>query len=190
MWGQGCSCRRASARRPVIAGLLVTLLIAIGSLGCKGTQSRVTVQNEEPAAAGPRAMNVRMNDATAGDQLLSGFYAVENNMWRWTAGKFSVLLRTPAAAPNGATLSLSLSVPEVTIKKLKNIRLTASIAGTELKSEDYDTPGPYVFNADVPASLLHGESVEVDFAVNKTMRPDGDKRELGVIANSVAISPK
>jgi hypothetical protein len=42
----------------------------------------------------------------------------------------------------------------------------------------------------MPASLLTGESVKVDFAVDKTMRPDGDKRDLAIIANSVGISPK
>ena len=60
-----------------------------------------------------------------------------------------------------------------------------------MKSQAYDTPGPYIFTADVPASLLTGESVTVDFAVDKTMRPDGgDKRDLAIIANSVGLSPK
>ena len=75
-------------------------------------------------------------------------------------------------------------------RRSKSITLAASINGTELKSEHYDTPGPYVFNADVPASLLTGESIKVDFSVDKTMRPDGDKRELAIIANSVGITPK
>jgi hypothetical protein len=170
--------------------LSVALLLTLTSVACTGKHSRVTVQNEEPDT-GPRvASTVQMNDPHAAAQLLSGFYAVENNMWRWTAGKFSVQLRTPLAAPNGATLTLSLTIPDVIVQKLKNIKVTASINGMELKSQQYDTAGPYTLSADVPASLLTGESLKADFTVDKTMRPDGDARDLGVIANSVAISPK
>jgi hypothetical protein len=170
--------------------LTFLLLLTLTGAACKGKQSRVSVQNEEPDA-GPRVMStVQMNDPHAATQLLSGFYAVENNMWRWTGGKFSVLLRTPPLAQNGATVSLSFTIPDVIIQKLKNIRISASIKGMELKSQAYDTAGPYVFSADVPASLLTGESVNVDFAVDKTMRPDVDKRDLGIIANSVGITPK
>lgn len=170
--------------------LPLLLLLALTSVACTGKHSRVTVQNEEPDT-GPRvASTVQMNDPHTAAQLLSGFYAVENNMWRWTAGKFSVQLRTPLAASNGATLTLSLTIPDVVVQKLKNIKVTASINGMELKSQQYDTAGPYTLSADVPASLLTGESLKADFTVDKTMRPDGDARDLGVIANSVAISPK
>jgi hypothetical protein len=171
--------------------LTFLLLLTFTGLACKGKHSRVTVQNEEPDT-GPRlASTVLMNDPHAAAQLLSGFYAVENNMWRWTAGKFSVQLRTPPAAPSGATLALSFTIPDVILQKLKNIRVSAAINGMELKSQEYDTPGPYTFSAEVPASLLTGESVKVDFTVDKTMRPDGgDKRDLAIIANSVGISPK
>jgi hypothetical protein len=171
--------------------LTLLLLLTLTGVACKGKHSRVTVQNEEPDT-GPRVLStVQMNDPHAAVQLLSGFYAIENNMWRWTAGKFSVQLRTPPAAPSGATLALSFTLPDVIVQKLKNIRITAAINGTELKSQAYDTAGPYTFNADVPATLLTGETVNVDFTVDKTMRPDGgDIRSLAIIANSVGISPK
>src|SRR5580658_9158243 len=127
--------------------LPLLLLLTLTGAACKGKHSRVTVQNEEPAA-GPRlASTLPMNDPHAATQLLSGFYAVENNVWRWTAGKFSVQLRTPPAAPNGATLALSFTIPDVIIQKLQKIRITASINGMELKSQAYDTAGPYTFNA-------------------------------------------
>ncbi len=169
---------------------LLLLLLCTVTAGCKGKHNRVTVQNEEPDAGQRVLSTLRMNDPNAAAQLLSGFYAVENNMWRWTAGKFSVKLRTPPAAQSGATLAFSFTIPDVVVQKLRTIRITASINGMELKSEEFDTPGAHVFSADVPASLLTAESVKVDFAVNKTMRPDGDQRDLAVIANSVAISSR
>jgi hypothetical protein len=134
---------------------------------------------------------VRMNDSRAGAQLLSGFYGLENGAWRWTAGTFSVrLLTPPAAAQSGATLTLSLTVPDSVIRKLGTIALNASINGTTLTSVEYNAAGSYVFNADVPASMLTAESVKIDFALDKTMRPEGDQRVLGIIANSVAIASR
>jgi hypothetical protein len=116
-----------------------------------------------------------MNDSKAAAQLLSGFYSVENNSWRWTAGKFSVRLRTPpGAAQSGAALSFSFTIPDATIQKLKSLALSASINGMALKSATYNAPGANVFSADIPAPMLAAESVTVDFA----------------LANSVGLSGK
>jgi len=168
---------------------LFLLAIAVATAACKGQHDRVTVQNEEEPE--PRmASLVRMNDPKASAQMLSGFYGLEDNTWRWTSGKFAVQLRTPPAAQSGAILAFSFTIPDVIVQKLGKIRITASIGGMELKSAEYGTPGSYVFSADVPASLLTAESVKVDFFLNKTMRPDGDARVLGVVANSVSIAPR
>lgn len=171
--------------------LSLVLATAVAGLSCKAERSRVTVQNEEPPDTGQQlSATVTMNDPKTAAQLTSGFYALENNAWRWTAGKFSVQLRAPLVAQNGATVSFSFSLPEGVIQKLKTVRLSASINGTELKSQEFNSAGPQIFTADVPASLLSGPSVKVDFAVNKTFRPDGDARELALIANSVTLNPK
>lgn len=164
-------------------------LLALTGAACKGKHSRVTVENEEPA---PRmASVVRMTDPTAGKQLVSGFFAVEANSWRWTAGKFSAVLGTPpTAAQNGATLTFAFSIPEVAIQKLKDVSLTASVNGMTLKTSKYDKSGPNIFTADVPPSLLTGDSVKIDFSLDKTLPPNIDLRGLGVIATSVGITVK
>lgn len=168
-------------------GVCLTLLLGLAGSACTGKQDRVT---GEPSAA-RLVSTVSMNDSSAAVQLLSGFYQIENNAWRWTAGKFSVRLPTPpGAGQKGATLSFSFTIPDVVIQKDKNITLAASINGMALKSVTYNAPGAYVFSADVPASQPTAESVTVDFALDKTMQPDGDKRELGVIAASVGISAR
>jgi hypothetical protein len=173
-----------------IAALFIALPLALSNAACKGTQNPVTGQSEDRNQ--PLLSSVRMNDTSAESQLLNGFYPVENNAWRWTAGKFSVKLRTPpGATQSGAGLALAFTLPDSVIQKLKDIAITASINGTALKSEDYKTPGAYVFAADVPGSLLAADSVQVDFALDKTMPPgDVDRRQLGVIAGSVSLSPK
>ena len=178
-----------SARRAGI--VLVAAAVVFSGLACKSQRSRVTVQNEETPPESRLLSTVQMNDSAAAPQLLSGFYGVENNAWRWTSGKFSVSLRPPPAARSGAAVALSFTIPDIIIQKLGKIEVSAAVAGTELKSEEYDTPGPYVLSADIPPGpQLRADSITVDFTVNKTMRPDGDKRDLAIVANSVSITAK
>ena len=167
----------------------LALAIALAVTACSAKHDTPVVQNEEET--GPKLLsNVKMSDAKADSQLLSGFYNVENG-WRWTAGKFSAMLKTPLGAnQRGATVSLDFTVPDVIIQKLKTITLTASIGGMALKSESYKEAGKYTYTADVPASMLSGDPVKVDFALDKSLPPGVDKRELGIIATSVGIASK
>jgi hypothetical protein len=172
-------------------GVCLTLVLGLAGSACTGKHDRVTVQNEEEASAPRLASTVAMNDAKAAPQLVSGFYSIEDNAWRWTAGKFSVRLRTPpGAGQSGATLSFSFSIPDTTLRKLKSITLAASVNGMALKSASFSAPGPQVFTADIPPSALAADNVTLDFALDKTMQPDGDQRQLGVIASSVSLSGK
>jgi hypothetical protein len=165
------------------------LTAALSGAACSGKHEAVTVQNEEEVGA-KLLSTVRMGDTKADSQLLSGFYNVENG-WRWTAGKFTTILKTPlGASQRGAILSLDFTIPEVISQKLKDITLTASINGMALKSSAYKEPGKYTYTADVPASMLTADTVKVDFALDKSLPPGVDRRELGVIATSVGIASK
>jgi hypothetical protein len=172
------------------------ILLVFPGVACKGKHTPAVVQpavvqNEEPDQAPRLVSSVRMNDTTAALQLLNGFYPVESGAWRWTAGKFSVLLRTPpGSAQRGATLNFAFTIPEVVIQKLNSMKLTASINGMDLKSDEYKKPGPETFSADVPGSLLTPDSVKIDFALDKSLPPGLDKRELGVVAFLAALTPK
>jgi hypothetical protein len=166
-----------------------TIALAIFGTACSARRESPVVQNEEDTGA-KLLSTVKMSDAKADSQLLSGFYGVENG-WRWTAGKFTALLRTPlGASQRGATLTLDFTVPDVITQKLKDLTLTASINGMALKSATYKEAGKYTYSADVPASMLSGDTVKVDFALDKSLPPGVDKRELGVIATSVGIASK
>jgi hypothetical protein len=88
-------------------------------------------------------------------------------------------------------LELHLTVPPPSIAKLGGITLSASIGGTALAPETYSKAGEYTYRRDVPANLLAGAAVRIDFQLDKAMPPgDGDKRELGVVASSVALVSK
>jgi hypothetical protein len=157
------SSRRVSA---VAAAILVSIL-AVSAGGCN-RHRRVLTSEEAPALESV----VAMADPHAATQLAAGFYGVEQNSWRWTAGRFSVLLRPPrAAAANGAVLELKFTIPEASIAKLKAVTLSASVNGTALAPETYTQPGGFTYSRDVPAKLLAGDVARVDFSLDKAIPP-------------------
>jgi hypothetical protein len=164
-------------------------VLCVGFTGCKD-QDRAKVKTEEEA---PRmATMLAVSDPRAQAQLVTGWYPLEQNAWRWTAGHFSVLLRPPQGADaNGAVLKLKINVPEAILSKVKTTTLSASVGGTQLPPETYNKAGDYTYTQDVPASALKGESAKVDFSLTKFL-PAGslESRELGVIATSVGFEHK
>lgn len=176
-------------RRPAVAAAILVSILAVAPAGCR-RHRRVTVQTTEEAPS--LATMVAMADPNAAKQLADGFYAVESNSWRWTAGRFTVLLHPPRmAAKKGATLQLKFAIPDVAFPRMKGVSLSAYVNGTPLTPESYQHAGPYVYTRDVPASLLTSDVVRVDFSVDKTIPPTAvDKRELGVIASLVGFQPK
>jgi hypothetical protein len=145
----------------------------------------------EQAQAAPEGLlsSVHMADPRAIPQLLEGFHALEQGAWRWTARKFSVALLPPPGATQQAQLELKFSIPDAVIARLQTVSLTARVNGVEVGSETYDKPGEYTLTKPVPASALQvGEAVKAEFELDKALPPgEADKRELGVVALSVAL---
>ena len=179
----------SSPRRPAVAAAILALSLTIALAGCK-RHRRVTVQTVEEAPL--LASVVATADPHAAAQLVSGFYGVEQNSWRWTAGRFSVLLRPPrTAAANGAVLQLKFTLPEVALTKMKAVSLSAYVNGTVLSPETYTQAGQFIYSRDVPANLLAGDVVRVDFSLDKTIPPTAaDRRELGIVVSLVGFQPK
>ncbi|HUI79888.1 MAG TPA: hypothetical protein VLY24_18305 [Bryobacteraceae bacterium] len=174
-------------QRAAMAGLLLAMAFS----ACKSGQNvKVEEQGDESA---PRiASMVHTGDPKSESQLLSGFYGIEQNAWRWTAQQFSVALRPPAgAAQKGATLNVQLAVPDVTINQLKTVTLSAGTGSVALAPETYTQSGSFTYTRDVPASQLTGDSVRLDFHLDKALPPSAsDKRELGLIVSSIALDAK
>jgi hypothetical protein len=138
------------------------------------------------------ASRVQMGDPRAAGQLVSGFYDIEENAWRWTGKQFVVELGTPlGAAGRGATLELTFTIPPVVIEKNGSVTLSATVDGNVLAPETYTTAGEHTYKRDVPASLLGGDSVKASFELDKATSPGGaDQRVLGVVTNSAALVRK
>lgn len=137
----------------------------------------------------PRARSsVNMADPAQAAQLLSGFYDIEGQRSRWTAKNFSVLLKTP---PGGAVqLYLKLYVPDVQIRNLGPITISADVAGFELPARTFSQSNEYTYSANVPTEALRPGIVVVNFRLDKSsVGLNGDARELGVVVTEVGLAP-
>jgi hypothetical protein len=140
----------------------------------------------------PRAANsVNMADPAQAAQLLNGFYGIEGEKSRWTAKNFSVLLKTPPGSErNGAELALKLYIPDVQIRSLGAMTLSADAGGHELPSRTFIQSNEYSYSAHVAAEALGSGFAVVNFRLNKSaVGLNGDARELGVVVTAVSLDP-
>lgn len=113
-----------------------------------------------------------MNAPDAEWQIVSGIYELENNQWRWMAGKGVVLLRSP---PQPAPLKVQLYIPPNA--PARHVSLT--IDGRPLPQTRYDSPGAYIITTEPTPPV--GRTSTLTIAVDKTFSVPGDRRELGII---------
>jgi len=170
--------------------MLAALTVCLALAGCRSKQ-KVKVQATEEEAPS-LASTIHTADPKVAAQLISGFYGIEDNSWRWTAGKFTVLLRPPrTSAQNGAILTLKFALPDPIIGPLKSVSLSAKVNNTTLPAETYTKSGEYTYSREVPPNLMAGEAVKVEFAMDKALPPTGsDQRELGLVVSVVGFEPK
>ena len=172
-----------------LCGGLLLVTLALAPVGCKKKKVRVGGADEET----PRMQSVlQMGDPKIEPQLVKGFHGVEAGAWRWTEKQFTVAVHPPfGASQKGAKLTVKLTVPAVVIERLKTVSLSATAAGSALPPETYTTAGEYFYVRDIPASLLTGDSLRVDFLLDKAMAPSGaDIRELGIIVTTIGLENK
>ena len=178
--------RRAAVR---LGCSLIVAALVLAPMGCKRKKVRVGATDEDT----PKMMSVlNMGDPKIEPQLIKGLHGIEASAWRWTEKEFTVALRPPfGSSRKGARLTVKLTVPPPTIEKLKTVSLSATAGGSVLAPETYTTVGDYVYVRDIPASLLTGDSLRVDFQLDKAMAPSGpDIRELGIIVLSIGLESK
>jgi hypothetical protein len=143
---------------------------------------------EEPPAL---ASLIRMADPATATQLLRGFYPVEQNAWRWSAPKFSVVLGAPlSASKKGAGLVLKFSLIDPEIASLKRLTLSAIAGNAALAPETYIESGEHEYRRDVPAAIFSDANINVNFSLDKFFKTESDDRQLGLIVTSVALEAK
>ncbi len=175
--------------------LILLGMVLISPIACKRKKKRSieqVTQNAQAEAGGPLSSMVQVADPRTQRQLTKGFYAVEQNAWRWTEGSFSASLRPPlGSSRKGAMLVLKFSIPDLVLEKLKKIRLSASVNGFALSAEEYSKPGEYTYSREVPAAALAAEAASVDFTLDKFLPPTPpDVRELGVVVDAIGFEAR
>jgi hypothetical protein len=146
-----------------------------------------------PGQNEPHAVSaINISDPADSIQLLSGFYDVEMNAWRWAAKKFSVVLKPPAGAEsNGARLVLKLYLPPSQTQLLGAITLRADVDGHPLDARTFSAPGAYTYSAAIPPADLQSQLVTANFYLDKAVTNlKTDPRELGTVVNAVGFEPQ
>lgn len=124
----------------------------------------------------PRLSYLRMADLQAAEQLLSGFYDVEEHAWRWMGEQGVVLLKAP---DGGARFEMLFFLPEAAPAR----RVTVAVGGRLVADQSYTGAGRYTLTAPVEAS----GAVQLVIAVDKTLQPPGDQRRLGIIVQELGF---
>jgi len=168
---------------------LLVAFLALGPAGCKRKKKEQT-PTPEPAAVLLSTVNV--SDPAGAVQLASGFFELESNTWRWTARKFTVVLRPPeGAGERGARLELHLNLPGVIVDRIGPVAVSAEIGGSAMAPERYAQAGDYVYVRDVDAGSLRSSAVAIHFSTDKALPPGGaDSRELALIVTAVGLAAK
>ncbi|MDQ2949142.1 MAG: hypothetical protein M3Y27_24925, partial [Acidobacteriota bacterium] len=132
---------------------------------------------------------LNMADPAAGKQLLSGFFEVEANAWRWTGPRFSVLLKFPQEIEQaGGELIVHLSIPVAQIQKLGAMTLSVDIDGDPLSPGTFSKAGEQTFRRVVQPNARYSGVLPVNFSFDKASPPSSqDERELGAIVTSISL---
>jgi len=118
--------------------------------------------------------------------LVKGLHASEGP-WRWTEQVFAVWL-IPPTTKEEIYLELNFGLAEVHMKQWGSATLRARVNGKEVGSETYTQNGQYTFLKRVPREALGSGKVTVEFALDKSARPDGPAgRQLGLVAASTGF---
>lgn len=129
-----------------------------------------------------------LSDPSSARQLLSGFYALDANPWRWTAHQFTVLLRTPPAKSAASRMEVKLYLSPDQIRKLGPITLRAVVNGFALQPQTFTSPGLYTYSSPVPPEALVHESAIAKFSFDKSLLPSqADGRILGAVVTAVGL---
>jgi len=136
------------------------------------------VRAEVVVARQPTLEYLPMNVPEADSQIASGIYQLEENRYRWTAGRAVVLLKSPSQP---TPLSVTFFLSPVTPAR----RVALWLDGVLLIERTYAAPGLYTLTT--PPVTPKQTVASVAFTVDKTFSPPGDQRVLGVILSEIGF---
>ena len=135
------------------------------------------VRAEAVAAEQPRLSYLPMNAPEAASQIVSGIYKLEENRYRWTAGRAVLLLKNPQRP---ARLEAVLYLPPAAPARRAELWVDGGRVAAEPLAAGLHTIRSGPITPSQPA-------VSVIIAVDRTFTPPGDQRELGVILSAAGF---
>jgi hypothetical protein len=153
-----------------------------------GSSERYRLYRVEPEATVQTA-NQPAAVSTVAPLQLEGFYDLEQGRFRWTKRNFAVDFAKLNGPGVGTTrLTMSLYIPESTIRKLGPLRLSARLGDHVLAAATYRQSGGYTFERDLPTEWLAVGPNRFEFTLDKSILPTAaDQRELGIVVNEVLL---
>jgi hypothetical protein len=140
--------------RRLTAAFVLLAFVALAPVACRRKKKG---RNREDGLAS----FINVADPADSAQIVHGLSNVEADAWRWSASKFSVVLRPPP------------------------------VNGTPVAPETFSQAGDLVYSHEVPAAALGSDVVTVEFSTDKALEPtDKDKRELALIVKTIGLVPK
>lgn len=135
---------------------------------------------EELGLPEPTDSFLLMNAPAAEQQLLSGFYELESNTWRWMGPSGSAILLIPEKVE---AFTVDLFLPENSPTR----RVTVEAGGRLLAEEALVGPGAHVVTA--PIERPPGSSARIVIRADPAFSPPGDERNLSIIINAFGFQP-
>lgn len=166
---------------------LVSLTLVLLTLaGCSRSTTPSNETGPSAAAAPSPAPGTELSYINTGDvrtkpQLLSGWYAIEEGAWRWTAKEAQAVLATPQQSP--VNFELRLFLPEAHVKQAGGpVIVSVLLDGNLFAEETYARGGGHTILKPVPAGSLPNPTTKVSFRLNRAVGPTAvDRRELGMV---------
>ncbi len=122
-------------------------------------------------------------------ELLSGWHNAEEGGWRWTRREFSALATVTAEPGSALQLQVQFFLSGDVIRVLGPITLRCRAEGRPLEPAFYPEAGDMVYRATLPA-LPADAPILLQFSLDKALPPgEMDDRELGIIVQSIDVSP-
>jgi hypothetical protein len=139
----------------------------------------------DPAALGPL---VRMSQIDAERHFVSGIYQLEDNAWRWCAGKAE--LRVRLGPVENLKYLMKYAVPVQVMARAGSVRLQISLNGKKWEEIRHDKDGIYEIEKPAPAELLkpNAENI-IRLEVDKPLPAEAGGRELGFILVHAGFQP-
>jgi 2-polyprenyl-3-methyl-5-hydroxy-6-metoxy-1,4-benzoquinol methylase len=151
-------------------------VLDFATVGAVETSDPVHAENDERAFC---LLESRNTDLDMDARLVEGWYTLEGAC-RWTAQRFSFVVRRPLLTRSIPELYLRFLLPEAILAARPSVTLAARVNGYDLPSHTYTTAGEHIYQEKIPPAAVR-ETIEITFETDDVVRPPApDNRALGV----------